>query len=59
MVFLLSPFFNEQRQPVCERLYFKKPKKPSTIQLHADGQVYTTRKKVSLTIQSANTTTNL
>lgn len=47
--------FNDQKQPVCERLYFKKPSKQLEIKLRADKAEYTTRKKVSINIQTDNT----
>jgi hypothetical protein len=47
--------FNEQKQPVCERLYFKKPAKQLEIKLKSDKAEYRTRKKVSINIQTGNT----
>ena len=47
--------FNDQKQPVCERLYFKKPSKQLEIKLSTDKAEYTTRKKVSINIQTDNT----
>lgn len=40
--------FNNLNEPVCERLYFKKPPKPLLINAAADGQQYSTRKKVTI-----------
>ncbi|MEP6595793.1 MAG: hypothetical protein ABJA71_07590 [Ginsengibacter sp.] len=51
--------FNDQKQPVCERLYFKKPGKQLEIKLSTDQSVYTTRKKISLTIQRDNSEISL
>jgi len=47
--------FNNQKQPVCERLYFKKPSKQLEIKLSTDQSSYTTRKKVNINIQPGNT----
>jgi len=47
--------FNEQKQPVCERLYFKRSSKQLEIKLNSDKGEYTTRKKVSINIQTDNT----
>ena len=47
--------FNDQKQPVCERLYFKKPVKQLGIKLNTAEKDYSTRKKVSITIENANT----
>jgi hypothetical protein len=46
--------FNDRKQPVCERLYFKKPSKKLAIKLNTDQPVYATRKKVNITIQGGN-----
>ncbi|MET3501012.1 hypothetical protein ABIC45_002624 [Mucilaginibacter rubeus] len=42
--------FNSARQPVCERLYFKRPKQNLIIEASADQPSYTRRKKVSVDI---------
>ncbi|MDB5141681.1 MAG: hypothetical protein JWQ66_394 [Mucilaginibacter sp.] len=42
--------FNSARQPVCERLYFKRPKQQLSIEATADQPQYTTRKKVNISI---------
>nr|WP_294950085.1 hypothetical protein [uncultured Mucilaginibacter sp.] len=42
--------FNGNSQPVCERLYFKRPAQNLFIDAGADGKQYTTRKKVSVTV---------
>lgn len=47
--------FNDQKQPVCERLYFKKPSKHMEIELNTDQQAYSTRSKMSINIQYGNT----
>ena len=47
--------FNDQKQPVCERLYFKKPSKQLEIKLSSNQPLYATRKKVSITIQPDDT----
>ncbi|MEO8766298.1 MAG: hypothetical protein ABI416_18505 [Ginsengibacter sp.] len=46
--------FNDQRQPVCERLYFKKPSKQLDIKLNTDLQSYAGRTKVSVNIQTGD-----
>ncbi len=46
--------FNEVRQPVCERLYFKKPKKELVIKLNTDQSNYTRRNDVNLNIAVGN-----
>ena len=46
--------FNDQKQPVCERLYFKKPSKQLEIKLNSDEPVYSSRKKVTINIQPVN-----
>lgn len=43
--------FNELRQPVCERLYFKKPANKLEIQLNPDKTYYATRKKVNINLK--------
>ena len=48
--------FNSKRQPVCERLYFKRPAEKLWIDAHTDKEQYTTREKVITNI--ANTLTN-
>ncbi len=47
--------FNDQKQPVCERLYFKKPSKELEIKLNSDQPEYATRKKVTINIQAGFT----
>jgi hypothetical protein len=48
--------FNSNKQPVCERLYFKRPASKLNIQMQPDKKVYQLRQPVSI---SLNTTTNL
>ncbi len=42
--------FNENKQPVCERLYFKRPTRLLQIKLLNSGTDFQTRKKVTLNI---------
>jgi len=44
--------FNDAKQPVCERLYFKRPVKNLLINASADQQEYATRKKVNISIDA-------
>jgi hypothetical protein len=44
--------FNGQQQPVCERLYFKRPTQKLHIEAQTDKATYTTREKVSTTLQT-------
>ena len=44
--------FNSARQPVCERLYFKKPAQVLTIDAGSGSQRYTARKRVLVTINT-------
>ncbi|MEO5681537.1 MAG: hypothetical protein ABIQ88_02790 [Chitinophagaceae bacterium] len=46
--------FNVNRQPVCERLFFKKPSRYLQIAALADGSVYDTRKKVTVQVSAAD-----
>jgi len=48
--------FNEQRQPVCERLFFKKPAHSLQIIAAADDKVYGLRKKINVGINAATET---
>ncbi|PWT74175.1 MAG: hypothetical protein C5B59_11700 [Bacteroidetes bacterium] len=43
--------FDGQRQPVCERLYFEKPK-ALQVNCYADQQEYSTRKKVIVNVET-------
>ncbi len=47
--------FNQSRQPVCERLVFKRPLEKFAIQAKADQPVYTTRKPVRIDLSTTNT----
>jgi hypothetical protein len=42
--------FNQLKQPVCERLYFKAPSHQLKLELQSNDRTYTSRKKVTLTI---------
>ena len=44
--------FNSAKQPVCERLYFKKPTQQLLIDAAADQQQYDLRKKVSISVSA-------
>ncbi|MEP6846838.1 MAG: hypothetical protein ABI861_12580 [Panacibacter sp.] len=46
--------FNDQKKPVCERLYFKMPAETLQLSLNTDQPVYTTRSKVNIDISSEN-----
>lgn len=48
--------FTEDRKPVCERLYFKKPVPKIKLNASTDQQEYGSRKKVDLTIGAAGAT---
>lgn len=50
--------FNEQMQPVCERLYFKKPVQHLDLDVHTDQPSYNTRNKVNIDITAENKTLN-
>ena len=45
--------FNAERQPVCERLYFKYPSQQLQTTLTADADSYETRKKINIHISNA------
>ena len=47
-------FFNENKRPVCERLYFKKPLERLSISAVPDQQSYLPRKKVTVQLSVAN-----
>ncbi len=47
--------FNEEKQPVCERLYFKRPTNVLSIKLDNIQPVYDPRKKVKINISSIET----
>jgi hypothetical protein len=42
--------FNSAKQPVCERLYFKRPARQLVIAANSDLRQYGTRKKVNVTV---------
>lgn len=46
--------FNARQEPVCERLYFKRPERRLAIQVKTDKPVYATRQPVSLAVQTAD-----
>jgi hypothetical protein len=48
--------FNSQQQPVCERLFFKRPARQLFIDAGTDQQQYLTRRKVNVAINSKNNT---
>jgi hypothetical protein len=50
--------FNSTKQPVCERLYFKKPADKLSIQPQTDKAAYSTRKPVNISI-SATANSNI
>lgn len=47
--------FNQSKQPVCERLYFKKPAL-SEIKVSTDNMNYSTRSKVTVAMEANSTT---
>ncbi|SKA13536.1 hypothetical protein [Sediminibacterium ginsengisoli] len=52
--------FNASRQPVCERLYFRKPDASASlaISMNADQAAYTERKKVTIDINTTSANSN-
>jgi hypothetical protein len=44
--------FNNAKQPVCERLYFKRPVQQLIIDANADRQQYDLRKKVNISVSA-------
>ncbi|HEX4375038.1 MAG TPA: hypothetical protein VHZ50_17160, partial [Puia sp.] len=46
--------FNNNRQPVCERLFFKKPATQLMVDVKPDQQDYSLRKKVNVDISAAD-----
>lgn len=48
--------FNSKQQPVCERLYFKRPTQNLFINARPDSLQYNTRKPVSISIESKSQT---
>jgi hypothetical protein len=51
--------FNDQQQPVCERLYFKKPQQVLSVAANSNSAQYGNRKRVALSVntQHANAQT--
>jgi hypothetical protein len=47
--------FNEEKQPVCERLYFKKPANFLQVKLNSFQQDYLPRKKVNINVTTGET----
>ncbi|GAA3947008.1 hypothetical protein [Hymenobacter algoricola] len=47
--------FNEQQQPLGERLYFQAPRAPLAVTARADKAQYTIRDKVSVQLSTATT----
>ena len=47
--------FNQSRQPVCERLVFKRPVEKLTIQAKTDQSVYSKRKPIRIDLSTMNT----
>lgn len=50
--------FNSNRQPVCERLFFKKPANKVELNLTSEKPEYKTRDKIDLTLTTGNTLQN-
>lgn len=48
--------FNENRQPVCERLFFTQPKQTLQIDVSTDEQLYALRKKININVSSTSET---
>ena len=47
--------FNSHKQPVCERIYFKRPASSKlTIQFKTDQNIYRTRKRVNISLATTN-----
>jgi len=46
--------FNGEKQPVCERLYFKKTDETLQLKLSTDKPVYAEREKVNISIETSN-----
>jgi hypothetical protein len=51
--------FNENRQPVCERLYFKRPTKKLLIEAKADESVYKKRIPVNISLSTSDESSKL
>jgi hypothetical protein len=50
--------FNEKKQPVCERLYFKKPENVLQIKIEKNQDDYKERKKVTINVTTTDTVDN-
>ncbi len=46
--------FNENRQPLCERLYFKRPAKKLLINAKADKSIYNKRNPVNISLSTSD-----
>ncbi|MCB2408657.1 hypothetical protein [Hymenobacter lucidus] len=46
--------FSAQKQPLCERLYFRNPGQKLNVSVKTDKATYTTREKVSLQVATTN-----
>ncbi len=46
--------FNADKQPVCERLFFKNPAKKLKIDIHPDKNEYSTREKINIDLTTQN-----
>ena len=44
--------FNEQQQPICERLYFKKPQQVLSVAANSNAAKYGNRKRVALSVNT-------
>jgi hypothetical protein len=44
--------FNEQQQPICERLYFKKPQQVLSVAANSNAVKYGNRKRVALSVNT-------
>jgi hypothetical protein len=44
--------FNEQQQPICERLYFKKPQQVLSVAANSNAATYGNRKRVALSVNT-------
>lgn len=51
--------FNENRQPVCERLYFKRPQKKLLINAKAEKQTYNKRNVVNIDLSTSDQSGNM
>lgn len=52
-------FFNENRQPLCERLYFKRPTKKLLVEAKADKSVYNKRSPVNIALSTSGESSEL